>query len=176
MLHGEIVRTLGDPEGLRRDPDPKHVVAITPRGWRASTDSPTPHSHWVTIEEIGEGTIDFDQAILHGPWPSFKETAEDFQKQSFETTTTSIKAGLIDATIEPGNRISVQTRNVRRFSLWLRAGQIDLEQPVTVTVNGHQSTHQPQPTLIESLHSYQRQTDWTRIYPARIELPGDESS
>jgi predicted esterase len=160
---------------LRRDPDPKHVVAITPRGWRASTDSPTPHSHWVTIEEIGEGTIEFDQAILHGPSPSFKETTEDFHKQSFETTTTAIKAGVVDATIEPGNRITVQTQNVRRFSLWLRPGQIDLDQPVTISVNGHHSTHQPQSSLIESLHSYQRQIDWTRIYPARIELPGDES-
>ena len=124
---------------------------------------------------IGEGTIGFDQRILHGPSPPFKETAEDFRKQSFETTTTSIKAGEVDATIEPGNRITVQTQNVRRFSLWLRPGQIDPEQPVTITINGHQSTHQLQPSLIESLRSYQRQTDWTRIYPSRIELPGDES-
>lgn len=158
---------------LRRNPYTRHAVAITPRGWKSSTDTPSPDSRWITIHQTGDGTIDYDRIVLRGPSPSFKESIDDFEKQSFELTGQPVNAGTVEATIEGGNRIDVQTQNVRRFSLWLHPDMVDLSKPVHLSVNGTESSCRVRASLKDALRSYQRLEDWTQVYFAEIELGGD---
>ncbi|MCA9059171.1 MAG: hypothetical protein KDA85_11750, partial [Planctomycetaceae bacterium] len=134
------------------------------------SDTPTPHSHWITINEIGPGTIPFDQVILHGPAPRFEETAEAFEQQTFELTSVAAHAGQLTATIAGDNQIIVEQQNVERFSLWLHPAMVDFSRPVLLTVNQQQSSHQLRPDLLTALRSYQRLRDWSQISPAMIEI------
>ena len=154
----------------RRDPYAKHVVAVSPRGWKAETDTPTPHCRWVTIHESGGGTIDFDQVTMNGPRPTFGESADDFEKQSFMLKPLAVKAGFVDARIVSQNRIVIATRNVRRLSIWLHPSMVNFSDPVSVSLNGNEREHTVKATLMQAIRSYKRRTDWHLIYPAEIVL------
>ncbi len=158
----------------KRDPRPRHVVAVSPRGWKASTDTPTPHNRWITIHEVGPGEIDFDSVKLMGPGPSFRETSEDFHKQTFRLEKRPVKAGCVDARIEDNNRIVIRTENVQRFSIWLHPSMVDFSQPVRVSVNGRDSEHAVKASLLDALRSYQRRGDWGMTYYAEIVLNRSE--
>ncbi len=155
---------------LRRNPYATHVVAVSPRGWNSSTDGPSPDSRWVTIHEIGDEAINYDRVVLHGPSPSFNESIDEFEKQSFELAVQPVKAGIVEATIESGNRIAVQTQNVRRFSLWLHPKMVDFSEPVHFSVNGIESSRRVRANLKDALRSYLRLQDWTQVYFAEVEL------
>lgn len=157
----------------RRDPFARHVVAVSPRGWNASSDTPTPHNRWISIQEIADGTIDFDSVQLTGPRPSFNETREDFHNQSFRLETRPASAGMVDALVADDNRIVIRTENVRRFSVWLHPSMIDVSKPVHITVNGRDSEHGVTPRLLDAVRSYQRRKDWKLIYHAEIQLTGN---
>lgn len=154
----------------RRDPFARHVVAVSPRGWKSSSDTSTPHCRWITIDEIGDGEIDFDRAILNGPSPSFGESAEKFHEQSFQLDVQPVKAGLVDATLQRDNRIVVLTDNVKKFTLWLHPSMVDFSKPVHVTLNGTDSAHVVTPSLLDALRSYQRREDWRLVYHAAVPL------
>jgi hypothetical protein len=153
-----------------RDPFAAHVVAVSRRGWKTSSDTPTPHSHWITISEIGDQTISFDAVKVNGPSPSFKETREAFEAQTLSVGSTQVAAGLVDARIEEDNHVIVQTENVREFSIWLHPSTVDFSRPVRVSVNGTQSDHEIAASLLDALRSYQRRQDWRLIYHAEIKL------
>jgi hypothetical protein len=85
-----------------------------------------------------------------------------------------VKAGLVDATVEDGNRIVIHTQNVRKFSVWLHPSMVDFSRPVLVSVNGQETGHTVKPTLLNALRSYQRRGDWGLIYHAEISLTADE--
>ncbi|MCA9085597.1 MAG: hypothetical protein KDA81_16165 [Planctomycetaceae bacterium] len=161
-------------QALRRQRYPRHVVALSPRGWRATSDTPTPHSHWVTIHKIGDGTIEFDQIVREGPAPAFRETAEAFHKQSLHLTTIPINAGLVEAGIQDGNRIEIQTQNVRSFSIWLHPNMVNFDVPLIVRVDGVESTYPIKAKLIDALRSYQRFNDWTHLYHAELIFDVDD--
>ncbi len=161
----EMVKWL---EGKRRDPFCPRVVALTPRGWNATVDTETPHHRWVSILEVGDGRIDFDQVKRTGPGPKWKEPLEDFNKQGFELVKKPIGAGLVDARYQGDNRFEVATENVKKFSLWLHPKMVDFAKPVTVIVNGKQQTHQARPTFLDALRSYHRRTDWGLIYHCEL--------
>lgn len=163
-------------EPLRRERYPRHVVAVSPRGWRASSDTATPHSHWVTIHEVGDGAIEVDRVIREGPAPAFRETAEDFHKQSLHVTTMPVKAGLVEAKFLSDNRIDIVTENVRRFSLWFHPQLADFNRPLTVCVNGVASTHAIRPQLIHALRSCRRSEDRTRIYHSELTITCEDES
>ena len=155
----------------RRDPFARRAVAISPRGWRASDDSPTPHHRWITIHETGKGTINFDRVVLDGPRPTWQESPDDFAKQSFRIEQQPVKAGLVDASIDTrNNNITVTTENVTRFSIWLHPAMIDFDRPVHVSVNGTDSVHSVQERLLTALQSYPRRHDWSLVYHAEIPL------
>ncbi|MDG1893438.1 MAG: hypothetical protein P8J37_00870 [Fuerstiella sp.] len=161
-------------EQYTRDPFAPHVVAVSRRGWKSSSDTPTPHSRWVTISETGADEMTYDAVELKGPSPSFKETAEAFAAQTIQLGTRSVAAGLVDARIEGDNRVAVQTENVRRFSLWLHPSMVDFFRPVRVLVNGQESEHKVTASLLDALRSYQRRHDWRLIYHAEIKLTVDQ--
>ncbi len=154
----------------KRDPDARHVVAISPRGWKSSSDTATPHNRWITIHEPGDGEIAFDHVTLSGPSPSFHETPEDFRKQTFQLDVLPVRAGLVDATIQGRNRIVIHTENVKKFSIWLNRSMVDFSQPVRISLNGSDSEHLVAPRLLDTLRSYKRRQDWGLIYHAEIEL------
>ena len=121
-------------QGKRRDPFYPRVVALTPRGWDADPDRPTPHQRWVSILEVGDGRIDFDQVKRTGPGPKWNEPLEDFNKQGFELVKKPVHAGLVDARYKGDNRFEVSTENVKKFSIWLHPKMVDFAKPVTVVV------------------------------------------
>ena len=157
-----------------RDPFASHVVAVSRRGWKSSTDTPTPHSRWVTISEAGTETMTFDAVDVNGPSPSFKETAEAFEAQTLQLGTRRVEAGLVDARIAGDNHIAVRTENVRRFSVWLHPSMVDFARPVRISVNGKQSEYQITASLLDALRSYRRRRDWTLIYHAEIKLTAEQ--
>ena len=153
-----------------RDPFASHVVAVSRRGWKSSTDTPTAHSRWVTISEIGAEGMTFDAVDVQGPSPSFKETREAFEAQTLQLGTRNVEAGLVDARITGNNHIVVQTENVRRFSLWLHPSMVDFSKPLHISVNGKQSGHKITESLLDALRSYRRRHDWKLIYHTEINL------
>ncbi|MCA9135294.1 MAG: hypothetical protein KDB00_01010 [Planctomycetales bacterium] len=157
----------------RRDPFANHVIAVSPHGWKATDDTPTPHCRWISIDKIGDGEIDFDRVILNGPPPAFGESPENFNKQTFELGVQKVVAGLVDARIETENRIMVQTENVQKFSIWLHPEMVDFSQPIHVSLNGIESSHKVTPNLLVALLSYERRGDWRLVYHAKIELKCD---
>jgi len=148
----------------RRDAFFPHVVAVTPRGWDARYDLPTPHSRWVSILEIGDKKMEFDMVERTGPYPAWGETLENFNKQGFRLTKMMVKAGLADAEYRGKNVFKVKTKNVRKFSLWLHPKMVDFAKPVVVITNGKKQLYEVKPTLLDVLRSYERRKDWDLIY------------
>ncbi|MEO2015919.1 MAG: hypothetical protein ABGZ53_16285 [Fuerstiella sp.] len=161
-------------EQYTRDPFAPHVVAISRKGWKSSTDTPTPHTRWVTISEIGANEMTFDAVDVKGPSPSFKESQEAFNDQTVQLGTRNVDAGLVDATNAGNNHIVVKTENVRRFSVWLHPSMVDFSRPVRISVDGIQSEHEVTASLLDALRSYRRQRDWTLIYHAEIKLTAEQ--
>ncbi|MCP4787681.1 MAG: hypothetical protein GY903_16845 [Fuerstiella sp.] len=157
-------------EQYTRDAFASHVVAVSQRGWKSSSDTPTPHCRWVTISETGAEEMTFDAVEMKGPSPSFKETTEAFNAQTMQLGTGNVAAGLVDARNEGNNHITVQTENVRRFSVWLHPSMVDFSRPVRISVNGKLSEHRITESLLDALRSYRRRHDWRLIYHAEIKL------
>ncbi len=154
----------------RRDPFAARVVAVTPCGWNAPQDTPTPHHRWVTIDEIGSGSISFDEVKHTGPDAEWKESREAFDQQGFELAKQNVTAGCLDATNHGDNRIAITTQNVMRFSIWLHPRMIDFAQPLRLTVNGRDSQLTVKRSLPDALRSYERRRDWGLIYHAELTL------
>ncbi len=152
----------------RRNAYARHVVAVSPRGWKSSTDTPTPHCHWITIHEIGDGGVAFDTVALDGPSPTWKETRDSFDLQSFRLSTKHVQAGVVDASLGTDNQITIQTDNVKRFSLWLHSSMVDFSRPVRFTLNGQLQTRHVNASLLDVLRSYVRRHDWILTYSAEV--------
>ncbi len=157
----------------RRDPFAARVVAVTPRGWDAREDTPTPHHRWITIHEIGDGSIPFDEIKRTGPSPEWKESREAFDRQGFELTKRDMPAGLVDATNHGDNRMSISTQNVKRFSIWLHPQMVDFTKPLRVTINGYESQHTLKRSLLDALRSYERRHDWGLVYHSELPFDSD---
>jgi predicted esterase len=150
-----------------RNPFPKRVVAVSPRGsWLLEPVTPTPHSYWVSINEVGPEAIEYDSIRLIGP--NIAKTAEDLTKQGYALGKTLLPGGRVDAVLKVNNVIEVKTENVRSFSLWLHPKMVDLARPVTVVWNGAPSDHVVSPSLLDALRSYERRRDWGLIYHAEL--------
>jgi outer membrane protein assembly factor BamB len=165
-----LVKWMG---GQRREPYARRVIAQTPRGWNATRDTPTPHHRWVTILEAGDGTLPFDEVQRTGPGPSWKESRQSFLKQGFQLGRRNVRAAKVEAVNHGDNRLTVTTRNVRRFAIWLHPEMVDFARPVRISVNGADTIRQAKATLLDALRSYERRGDWGLIYHAEIRLAGD---
>jgi len=111
------------------------VVAVSPRGWKSSSDTATPHSRWITNHEIGQDKVDFEAIQIKGRSPTWKETLEDFNSQQIVIGTQSVHAGVADARLESDNRILIRTENIKRFSIWLHPSMVEFSKPIQTDPN-----------------------------------------
>lgn len=152
-----------------RNPLPARVVALSPRGsWLFDPVTPTPHSYWIDIDEIGEGTIDYDMIQLVGP--NIAKTTAELLCQGYTLAKTRLRGGRVEAVNRGNNLIEVRTENVPSFSLWLHPRMVDFSRPVIVSVNGSEEEHLARPSLLAALRSFERNHDWGLVYQARIAI------
>ena len=160
-----------------RNPYRSNVTAINP--WRSYnvgsnfgiswTENPSPHTMWVTIKEMGSGSIAYDQANESGNGGC--SSLADFNNWSLSLTTTSLKGGKTEARITGPNQISITTENVTKMSIWLHPSMVDMSQPVLISLNGSApKAYTCNPSLLKALQSYERRWDWSMIYHAEIDI------
>ncbi len=154
----------------RRDPCPRRIIAQTPCGWNGTRDTPTPHHHWITIHDIGEQTLPFDEIRRTGPGPRWKEPREAFEKQGFKLIQRRVKAARVEAINDGNNRLIINTRNVARMSVWLHPRMADLSKPIQIVLNGTESRHRVEPSLLAALNSFQKHPDWSSVFHAELQL------
>jgi predicted esterase len=164
-----MIEFVGWTESRVRDPFPRRVVAVSPRGaWLRDPVTATPDSYWVSIHEVGAEAIEYDSIRLTGP--SVAKTAEDLGKQGYTLGKTSLAGGRVDAVLKGDNVIEVKSENVRSFSLWLHPKMVDFGRLVAVVWNGVRSEHVVSPSLLDALRSFERKRDWGLIYHAEVVL------
>jgi predicted esterase len=147
----------------RRDPYFPHIALASPVGYRRDCCSPVKHNRWLSLDEAGEGEIEFDELYTNG--------SEDFDKWRLAHRSIKRPGASIESINRGGNSIDVTTQNVKRFTVWLHPKMIDLTQPVTVVVNGKpRFAEKVTPSLATALESYARRADWGLIYPIKIEF------
>ena len=164
LYRDEIRDYLKSAADVRRNPYSAHVTLASPVGFKESRWylAPVKHNRWVTLEEQTDGDLEYDRT---DEWDG-----RDFRLNHRKTKR---RGGSIDAENHGGNVISVTTRNVARFSIWLHPRMVDVRRAVTVTVNGQRAFSGPvKPSLATALDSYARRSDWGLIYPIRLELTG----
>ncbi|MBS0151189.1 MAG: hypothetical protein JSR31_09615 [Nitrospira sp.] len=77
----------------------------------------------------------------------------------------------LDASIQDGNRIEVQTHHVRRYSLFLNESLIDPAKPLTVITNGQVSfTGAVTPSLETLLRQARLRQDPQRLFPIHLSI------
>ena|GEM_PF-248562 len=171
-----VARLVGWMTEQQRDPYAPRVVAQTPRGWNATRDTPTPHSRWITILDSGPGTLPFDEVARTGPGPSWNESRESFFNQGFKLIKRNLPAANVEARNHGDNRMTIKTRNVKHFALWLHPKMVEFSQPLRITINGSESVHRVKPSLFDALRSCERRGDWGLVYHAELRLHGDVKS
>jgi predicted esterase len=151
----------------RRDPYYTHIALASPVGYRRDCCSPVQHNRWLSLDEAGEGEIDFDELYTNG--------SEDFDKWRLDHRTAKHPGASVEAVNRGGNALEVTTQNVKRFTVWLHPKMIDVTKPVTIIVNGKpRYTEKVTPSLATALESYDRRTDWGLIYPIKIEFKASQ--
>lgn len=159
-----------------RDPYRADVVAVNPRSsylhggnfgveW---DETPTPDTLWLTIRDIGSGTITFDVANdMHDGDYSTYEAWADF---TLEHGTEEVAGGMIHGHNAGGNTIELTTDNVDELSVWLHPYMVDTSAPIHINVNGVTHDYTCNPTLLDALRSYERRRDWQMSYQCEIEV------
>lgn len=148
---------------LRRDPYYPHVTLATPLGFRPYYRSPVEHNRWLSLNETTEGELEYDELV-----PS---DGDDFDAWRLEYRKGQRQGASIDAINRGNNLIEVTTRNVARFTVWLHPRMVDINKPLTISINGEPCViGDLQPSLMTALESYRRRRDWALIYPMKVEL------
>lgn len=176
----------------RRDPFHPHVVCVSPRGmsphidWRrhkvplASHQNhidfheiqDAPHARWVTIDGLGKDTIIFDLVTM-------SECRDDDEAAWNDLHLTlrrkHVPAGLVEARLCGAHGIEVIPRNVTGFTLWLDPRMVDFRNAVVRVKGKVRHRGKLVPSLGVLLESYRRHRDWGMLYPAKVQIEGDES-
>lgn len=165
-----------------RDPYPKRVIAMTPRGNYEMIDPKTSgdpfrqaesrHDRWVSIEGHTPGPVPVDHLIKTGTIRT-ASSREQWLDYSATRERATFQGARIEAANLGDNRFEATTTHVDSFSLWLHPQMADLSRPITVIVNGTETRHTPQPGLLTALKGFERKEDWGLIYHAviKVELP-----
>ena len=163
--------------GRVRDPFPKRVIAMTPRGVYEVVDPKTSgdpfrqaesrHDYWVSIEEYTPGPIPVDHLIKEGQIRT-APTREAWLDYSVERSRGTFQGARIEIESLGENRFEATTTHVDSYSIWLHPKMVDFEQPIVVTTNGVTTELRCQPSLTTALKSFERREDWGLIYPATI--------
>lgn len=167
----EIKRFLKWMQERRRDAYAARVFAVSHGDARVYQ----PHNRWVTIEELGEGVLDYDGCALVDCRGGWKQTLEQFNESRVVARTSRKPGGYVDAVNLGGNTFSLKTRNVRRVSLWFHPKMADLGKPIRLTINGEHREIEVRPSLATALRSVERRRDWGLIYhaEARVEVDAE---
>jgi predicted esterase len=159
----KIAQFFASATGLHRDPYYPHVVLASPVGFKPTYCYPAEHNRWLTLNKATDGQIDYDALLVHG--------SGDFWTWRLEHRTVRRQSASIEAVNWGNNTISVTTRNVARFTVWLHPRMIDLAKPVAIVVDGRQQfSERVTPSLATALESYVRRDDWGLVYPIKVEL------
>ncbi|MFN0055084.1 MAG: alpha/beta fold hydrolase [Planctomycetales bacterium] len=152
---------------IRRDPYAPHVALGSPAGFKRWYCFPVEHNRWLTLNETVRGTIRYDELLDNDD----ENEEDDFDLWRLEHRTSRREGASLDAVDRGDNTVLVKTRNVSRFTVWLHPQMIDVDEPVTIIVDGDErfdgSVH---PSLATALESYLRRRDWGLVYPIKIEL------
>jgi predicted esterase len=98
---------------------------------------------------------------LKGKFPEFRK------KKYFRRTKPS---GVVDATVK-GNTISVKVKNVAKYTLFVRRGMFNLDEPVIVRTNGGETFNaKVQPDVEFMLSQAAQDNDRTMVYISKIEI------
>lgn len=162
----------------RRDPYPKSVIAMTPRGNYEMIDPKTSgdpfrqaeslHDHWISIETYTPGPVPVDHLIKEGTIQK-AATKEAWLDYSCTRSKTTFQGARIEMENLGNNRFAAKTLHVDSYSLWLHPKMgVDFTQPIEVTTNGVTATFNAKPSLLTALQSFERKEDWGLIYPASI--------
>ena len=159
----KIAQYFASARELRRDPYYPHVTLASPEGFKKFCCLPVLHNRWLTLDEAVEGDLEYDELISH--------SSGDFDSWRLEHRLGTHRGAMIDAINRGDNTISVTTRNVARFTLWLHPRMVDITKRVRVFVDGRvRFEGRIRPSLATALESYQRRRDWGLIYPIKIEV------
>ncbi len=167
-----------------RDPYPRRVIAMTPRGNYEILDPKTSgdpfrqaeslHDRWVSIEDFTPGPVPVDFLIKEGKIQK-AETREEWLNYSATRSRANFQGARIEAENLGDNRFEVRTQHVDSFSIWLHPSMVDFSRPITVIANGVLSEHPCEPSLLTALESIERRHDWGLIYHARIMVNVDST-
>jgi hypothetical protein len=160
-----------------RDPYPKRVIAMTPRGNYEVIDPKTSgdpfrqaeslHDRWVSIEKFTAGPIPVDHLIKKGTIRT-AESYEAWLDYSAKRSRSTFQGARIEVENLGNNKFKATTTHVDSYSLWLHPTMVDFGRPITVTTNGVTTEHTCKPSLLTALKSFGRKEDWGLIYPAVI--------
>ncbi len=162
-----------------RDPYPKRVIAMTPRGSYEIIDPKTsgdpfrqaesPHDRWVSIEKYTAGPVPVDHLVKTGtirPAESYEQWLDYSAKRSRST----FQGARIEIENLGNNRFKARTLHVEFYSLWLHPKMVDFDRPIEVTTNGVTAEYTCKPSLLVALESYERRNDWGLIYHVKIPI------
>ena len=160
-----------------RDPYPKRVIAMTPRGNYELLDPKTSgdpfrqaesrHDRWLSIERFTPGPVPVDHLVKKGTIRK-AESYEAWLDYSAVRGKSTFQGARIEATNLGHNRFEVRTSHVDSYSLWLHPKMVDLARPIFVTTNGFTTEHVCEPSLLTALKSFERRQDWGLIYHASV--------
>lgn len=160
-----IARFLESAKELRRDPYYPHVALATPLGFRRSYCSSVRHNRWLTLNEAANGSLEYDELTSNG--------SESFDQWRLKHRKRERDASSIEAWNQGGNAIAVETKHVKRFTLWLHPRMVDPRRPVLVAVNGAAPVaYKVKPSLLTALESYERRAITLRVMSARRHASG----
>jgi len=162
-----------------RDPYPKRVIAMTPRGIYEMVDPKTSgdpfrqaeslHDRWVSIEKYTAGPVLVDHLIKEGTIRKAK-TREEWLDYSATRSKGTFQGARIEIENLGANRFTAKTMHVDSYSIWLHPKMVDFNRPIKVTTNGVTAEYTCKPSLLTALRSYDRRNDWGLIYPASITI------
>jgi len=165
-----------------RDPYPRRVIAMTPRGNYEMFDPKTNgdpyrqaesrHDRWISIDRFTPGPVAVDHLVKTGTIRK-AETLAQWQDYSAKRARDTFQGARIEATNHGDNRFEVRTRHVNSYSLRLHPRMVDFKRPITVVTDGVTSQHEIAPDILTTLNHLQLREDWGLIYHAevRIEIP-----
>ena len=164
----------------RRDPYPKKVIAMTPRGNYEMIDPKTSgdpfrqaeslHDHWVSIENYTAGPVTVDHLIKEGMIKT-ATTREDWLNYFAKRSKTTFQGARIEIENLGNNRFKATTQHVDSYSIWLHPKMgVNFNRPIEINTNGVTVKLTCKPSLLTALQSFERKEDWGLIYSARIDV------
>lgn len=158
---GENPRILEWLRTRKRNPYPARVSFTTcSLRWRKC--------FWIQIDELDEDVFDPERPF------AMRVHAKLSQKEQERLYYVKARKRLarLEARIDPDNQISIATRLVRGVTLMLSDRLVDLDQPVSVRLNGRAAFHGPVKRSFETLLETARKTrDREMLFSAKLQLP-----